>query len=75
MDGNTALITIAADLAVGLGIFVVNSASNSGFNPSHNTLGAPADGDSVMAVGAVDEFGIRASFSSVGPTTDRKNKT
>ncbi|MDH3268537.1 MAG: S8 family serine peptidase, partial [Ignavibacteria bacterium] len=70
MDGNTALITIAADLAVGLGIFVVNSASNSGYNPSHNTLGAPADGDSVVAVGAVDGSGIRASFSSVGPTTD-----
>ena len=70
MDGNTALITIAADLAVELGIFVVNSASNSGYNPSHNTLGAPADGDSVVAVGAVDGSGMRASFSSVGPTTD-----
>ncbi|MGB5894955.1 MAG: S8 family serine peptidase, partial [Ignavibacteriaceae bacterium] len=32
MDGNTALITIAADLAVKLGIVVVNSASNSGYN-------------------------------------------
>ena len=70
MDGNTALITIAADLAVKLGIFVVNSASNSGYNANHNTLGAPADGDSVVAVGAVDGSGIRASFSSVGPTTD-----
>ena len=70
MDGNTALITIAADLAVKLGIFVVNSASNSGYNPNHNTLGAPADGDSVVAVGAVDGSGLRASFSSVGPTTD-----
>ena len=47
MDGNTARITIAADLAVKWGIFVVNSASNSGYNPTHNTLGAPADGDSV----------------------------
>jgi subtilisin family serine protease len=70
MDGNTALITIAADLAAGLGIFVVNSASNSGYNPTHNTLGAPADGDSVITVGAVDGSGIRAGFSSVGPTTD-----
>lgn len=70
MDGNTALITIAADLAAGLGIFVVNSASNSGYNANHNTLGAPADGDSVVAVGAVDGSGIRAGFSSVGPTTD-----
>lgn len=70
MDGNTALITIAADLAAGLGIFVVNSASNNGYNANHNTLGAPADGDSVIAVGAVDGSGARAGFSSVGPTTD-----
>ncbi len=53
MDGNTARITIAADLAAKWGIFVVNSASNSGYHPTHNTLGAPADGDSVITVGAV----------------------
>jgi serine protease AprX len=74
MDGNTALITIAADLAVGLGIVVVNSASNSGNNPTHNTLGAPADGDSVITVGAVNSSGQRASFSSVGPTVDGRIK-
>ena len=74
MDGNTARITIAADLAVKWGIFVVNSASNSGFHPTHNTLGAPADGDSVITVGAVDGSGIRASFSSVGPTVDGRIK-
>ncbi len=74
MDGNTARITIAADLAVKWGIFVVNSASNSGYNPNHNTLGAPADGDSVIAVGAVDGGGARASFSSVGPTVDGRIK-
>ncbi len=39
MDGNTALITIGADLAAGKGIVVVNAASNSGLNTSHNTLG------------------------------------
>ena len=74
MDGNTARITIAADLAVKLGIFVVNSASNSGYNPSHNTLGAPADGDSVVAVGSVRSNGERSSFSSVGPTFDGRIK-
>jgi len=74
MDGNTALITIAADLAVKLGIVVVNSASNSGFNPDHNTLGAPADGDSVITVGAVTSSGSRSSFSSVGPTVDGRIK-
>ena len=74
MDGNTALITIAADLAAGLGIVVVNSASNSGFNQNHNTLGAPADGDSVVTVGAVTSSGQRSSFSSVGPTVDGRIK-
>ncbi len=74
MDGNTARITIAADLAVGLGIVVVNSAGNAGYNPNHNTLGAPADGDSVIAVGAVTASGQRSSFSSVGPTVDGRIK-
>jgi subtilisin family serine protease len=74
MDGNTLRITIAADLAVSLGILVVNSASNEGFHPSRNTLWAPADGDSVIAVGAVTSSGQRSSFSSVGPTVDGRIK-
>ena len=74
MDGNTALITIAADLAAGKGIVVVNAASNSGLNTSHNTLGAPADGDSVFTIGAVTSSGVRSSFSSVGPTVDGRIK-
>lgn len=69
MNGNTLPITIAADLAVNKGIIVSNSAGNSGSN-SHNTLGGPADGDSVFTIGAVGSTGTRASFSSVGPTTD-----
>jgi len=69
MDGNTAAITIAADLAVERGIVVVNSAGNAG-EAEHNTLLAPADGDLVLTVGAIDAAGERASFSSVGPTTD-----
>ncbi|MBT8377797.1 MAG: S8 family peptidase [Ignavibacteria bacterium] len=74
MDGNTARITIGADLAVKLGIFVVNSAGNYGYNPDHNTLGAPADGDSVIAVGSVTSGGGRSSFSSVGPSADGRIK-
>ncbi len=70
MDGNTTLITRAADHAVSLGIVVLNSAGNGGAGSGMNTLGAPADGDSVIAVGAVGSNGVRASFSSVGPTTD-----
>lgn len=69
MDGNTTLITKAADMAAGKGIVIVNSAGNNGFSPLHNTLNAPADGDSVLTVGATTAGGTRATFSSVGPTT------
>jgi subtilisin family serine protease len=69
MNGNTTVITRAADWAVSRGIVVCNSAGNSGYNPSQNTLGAPADGDSVIAVGAVGPTGTISSFSSCGPTT------
>ncbi|HEY6435504.1 MAG TPA: S8 family serine peptidase, partial [Ignavibacteriaceae bacterium] len=74
MDGNTARITNGADYAVYIGIFVANSAGNAGNNPSHNTLGAPADGDSVMAIGSVNSSGVRSGFSSVGPTSDGRIK-
>jgi subtilisin family serine protease len=74
MNGNTCRITIAADLAVARGIVVVNSAGNEGYNSTHNTLGAPADGDSVIAVGAVESNGSRADFSSVGPSMDGRIK-
>jgi len=74
MNGNTARITIAADYAVNLGIFVVNSAGNNYSDPNHNTLNAPADGDSVMAIGSVNSSGSRSSFSSVGPTVDGRIK-
>jgi subtilisin family serine protease len=69
MNGNTTVITRAADMAVSKGIVVLNSAGNNGLNTSRNTLNAPADGDSVLAIGALRTDGQRASFSSVGPTT------
>ncbi len=74
MDGNTALITRAADLAVKKGIVVVNSAGNEGSRGTPNTLMAPADGDSVIAIGGVDASGLRVSFSSYGPTVDGRIK-
>jgi serine protease AprX len=74
MDGNTAVITNGADYAVSIGIFVANSAGNEGYDPNHNTLNAPADGDSVIAVGSVTSSGSRSSFSSVGPTVDGRIK-
>jgi subtilisin family serine protease len=74
MDGKTALVTRAAELAAARGVVVVNSAGNEGFHASHNTLGAPADGSHVLAVAAVTSGGTRASFSSVGPSADGRIK-
>ncbi len=74
MNGNTAIITKGADLATHKGIVVVNSAGNEGYNGTPNTLSAPADGDSVIAVGAVNSEGTRVGFSGFGPTVDGRIK-
>jgi hypothetical protein len=73
MDGNTADCTNAADLAVSKGIVVVNSAGNER-NTAWYYIIAPADGDSVIAVGAVNLQGELAPFSSAGPTYDGRIK-
>ena len=73
MDGNTAVTTIAADIAVGRGIVVCNSAGNYGTQDWYY-IAAPADGDSVIAVGAMRPDGDMASFSSHGPTYDGRIK-
>ncbi|MCH8319055.1 MAG: S8 family serine peptidase [Bacteroidetes bacterium] len=73
MDGNTALITRAADFAAATGMLIVNSAGNLG-NSSWKYIAAPADGDSVLTVGAVDLNEVYASFSSQGPSYDGRVK-
>ncbi len=73
MDGNTTLVTRAADKAAQKGIVVVVSAGNAG-NSNWQYITAPADGDSVLTVGAVDAFESYASFSSQGPTFDQRVK-
>ena len=73
MNGNTARVTIAADIACSRGMLVVTSAANEGANAWHY-ITAPADADSVLTVGAVDSLGSYASFSSTGPTYDRRVK-
>ncbi|AEI50437.1 S8 family serine peptidase [Runella slithyformis] len=73
MNGRTALVTRAADWAVGVGMIVVASAGNEGNSP-WRYIGAPADGDSVLAVGAVNSLRNLASFSSLGPSADGRIK-
>nr|MBN2276143.1 S8 family serine peptidase [candidate division Zixibacteria bacterium] len=71
-DGNTAVTTVAANTAAGLGIIICNSAGNEG--PSAGTLSAPADAFDILACGAVDQYESIASFSSRGPTYDGRTK-
>jgi len=83
MDGNTAITTRAVDIAVSLGIVCVTGAGNWGnkpkpddpcFDPLTYYISAPADADSVIAVGAVHGTGQIAHFSSKGPTYDGRIK-
>jgi serine protease AprX len=73
MDGNTTIAARAADLAASKGILVVASAGNEGGNGWHY-IGTPADGDSVLAIGAVDATMDYAFFSSVGPSSNGRIK-
>ncbi len=72
LTGDIAVTTVAADSAAARGILVVVAAGNDG--PAARTLGTPADGDSVIAVGATDSLGRLTSFSSRGPTADGRIK-
>lgn len=73
MDGNSAFITRAADIAASKGILVFSSAGNERDKKWTRIL-APSDGDSVMCVGAVDYLGNISVFSSAGPSADGRVK-
>ncbi len=73
LDGDTAPSSIAADRAAALGVLVVNAAGNQG-GTDFDVVVAPADGDSVMAVGALEPTGLISLFSSSGPAGDGRTK-
>ncbi|MGC8803450.1 MAG: S8 family serine peptidase [Bacteroidales bacterium] len=73
MNGATAFISQAATIAAAKGMLVVVSAGNEG-NDEWHYIGAPADARGILAVGAIDEWGMRAPFSSVGPASDGRIK-
>lgn len=73
LNGRTAPMSIAANLAARKGMFVVNSAGNEGAG-LWQYISVAADADSICAVGAVDSLGAYASFSGKGPTFDGRTK-
>ncbi|TMQ71106.1 MAG: hypothetical protein E6K80_06525, partial [Candidatus Eisenbacteria bacterium] len=74
MDGRTTVVALAAIEAARRGITVVNSAGNSGNDPTWLKIISPADADSIVAVGAVDSTNVVTAFSSRGPTADGRIK-
>src|SRR3989339_571171 len=73
LNGDSLRITRVADSAASRGTLVFEAVGNEG-NQYPSTLSAPADGHNVIAVGAVDANGIVAYYSSVGPTSDGRQK-
>lgn len=74
MDGKTAFVSKAAQLAVDKGILVVSSAGNEGTG-KWKRIAAPGDATGVLTVGGIDPYtGIHSNFSSFGPSWDKRLK-
>ena len=75
MDGRTRPSSLAALGAARRGVLVVTSVGNEGIRRSGRpTLTAPADADSILAVGILGVSGVRCSYSSTGPSADGRIK-
>lgn len=73
LDGNTTVVSKAADWAASRGILVVCSAGNEGFG-AWGRIVSPCDGDSVFCIGGVALTGNYVPFSSRGPSADGRVK-
>jgi serine protease AprX len=73
LNGRTSVMSIGSTMAARKGIFVLNAAGNEG-GGSWGYIAVPADADSIFTVGAVNASGVKAGFSSVGPTSDGRIK-
>ena len=69
MNGHTTIAARGLNIAASKGVLCVTSAGNSGAN-SWKYISTPADADLGLTVGAVDSNGLRAPFSSQGPSFD-----
>ncbi len=73
MDGATAFISKGAEIAFSKGMLIVVAAGNEGATANPH-IGAPADANSVLSIGAVFPSESRVSFSSIGPSFDQRIK-
>jgi serine protease AprX len=73
LNGKTTLVSKAASWAASKGILCTISAGNEGAN-TWKFITAPADADSILAVGSVNALGSLSTFSSTGPSFDGRIK-
>ena len=76
MDG-TSYVAKAANKAVEKGILICNSAGNEGDDDRWMTIITPADAENVICVGGIManlDYYQHISFSSFGPTADKRRK-
>ena len=76
MDG-TSYVAKAANKAVEKGILICNSAGNEGDDKRWMTIITPADAENVLCVAGIDpslDIYHHISFSSYGPTADKRRK-
>ena len=74
MDGKSTFVSKAAQLAVDKGILVICSAGNEGIS-TWKKITAPGDAKGVLTVGGISPYtGIHSSFSSFGPSYDKRLK-
>ncbi|MGB1635806.1 MAG: S8 family serine peptidase [Flavobacteriales bacterium] len=73
LDGATARISVASEIAATRGMLVVTSAGNNGDDP-WRTITFPADAKDILSVGAVRGNGTHGWFSGFGPSADGRIK-
>ncbi|HEY1045516.1 MAG TPA: S8 family serine peptidase [Bacteroidia bacterium] len=73
LNGQTTIVARAANFASERGIAIICSAGNEGAG-KWKRIGTPADALHAIAIGACQNDGFYAGFSSVGPSFDRRIK-
>jgi len=73
LDGQTAIITQAAEKASSKAMLVIASAGNEGTTSWQKIL-FPSDADGVLSIGSINSSFDKSIFSAVGPSADGRTK-
>lgn len=74
LDGKTRMISKSASMGASKGMVLVQAAGNEGSFSHWKLIGAPADADNILSVGAVNDSREIAYFSSLGNSADNRIK-